>query len=180
LIEDLFELSKLDAGRMQLHPEVFSLAELVQDVVQKFEPAASARRVRLEAKLPESATAVLADIGLMERALGNVVDNAIKYSQPGGRVRVELDARKGHLHLSVRDDGPGIDAAELPRIFEPFYRSTRARQAHSEGSGLGLAIAQGILHLHHTVMRAHSRPGAGTEFGFDLPAHIRAAVVTES
>lgn len=173
LIEELFELSKLDSGHMEMHPEIFSLAELVQDVVQKLEPTARARGIRLEARIPEHATPAYGDIGLMERALTNVIDNAIKYSRPAGSVRVRLRVSGPHLSLSVHNDGPVISAEELPRVFEPFYRSMGARQANAEGSGLGLAIAQGILRMHDTVIRARSEPGEGTEFVFDLPAYAR-------
>jgi signal transduction histidine kinase len=154
-----------------MHPEIFPLGELVQDVVQKLEPAASAKNLRFEVSIPESATAVEADIGLMERALTNVIDNAVKYSRPGGRVRVDLHAFGPNLRVAVHDDGPGIPPEELPRVFEPFYRASGAQRTETEGSGLGLAIAQGILRLHHTVIRADSRPGEGAEFRFELPAH---------
>jgi len=172
LIEELFELSKLDSGSMEMHPEVFPLGELVQDVVLKLEPVARARNVRLEVSIPKSATPVRADIGLLERALTNVIDNAVKYSHSRGRVRVDLRASGPNLQVSVRDDGPGIPPEELARVFEPFYRASAAQHADAEGSGLGLAIAQGILRLHHTVIRADSRPGEGAEFRFDLPAHL--------
>lgn len=170
LIEELFDLSKLDSGRVEMRPEIFPLAELIQDVVQKLEPKARARNVRFEISLPASATSIHADIGLMERALTNVIDNAVKYSRPGGRVRVDLRASGPNLSVSVHDDGPGIPREELPRVFEPFYRGSTARRGGTEGSGLGLAIAQGILRLHETVIRAESHPGEGAEFCFDLPA----------
>lgn len=171
LIGELFELSKLDSGRMEIHLEAFPLAELLQDVVQKLEPATRAKNVRLEVSIPESPTSVYADIGLMERALTNVIDNAVKYSRSGGLVRVDLRATGSNLQVAVHDDGPGIPPEDLPRVFEPFYRVSTARHTHPEGSGLGLAIAQGILRLHHTVIRADSRPGEGAEFRFDLPVH---------
>lgn len=172
LIDDLFELSKLDSGHMEMHLEAFPLAELVQDVVQKLDPAARAKNLRLEVSIPESPTPVHADIGLLERALTNVIDNAVKYSRPGGCVRVELRASGSILELAVHDDGPGIPPGELPRVFEPFYRVSTARQTHPEGSGLGLAIAQAILRLHDTAIRAVSRSGEGAEFRFDLPIHL--------
>jgi signal transduction histidine kinase len=172
LIEELFELSKLDSGHMEMHPEIFPLGELVQDVVQKLEPTAGAKDVSLEVSIPEVATPVHADIGLMERALTNVIDNAVKYSSPGGHVRVDLCASGPKLRLTVHDDGPGIPPEDLSRVFEPFYRTSAARQADAEGSGLGLAIAQGILRLHHTIIRADSPPGGGAEFRFDLPVHV--------
>jgi signal transduction histidine kinase len=172
LIEELFELSKLDSGHMEMHPEIFPLGELVQDIVQKLEPSAGAKNVRLEVAIVESATPVRADIGLMERALTNMIDNAVKYTPPGGHVHVDLRATGSKLQLSVHDDGPGIPPEELPRVFEPFYRASAARHADAEGSGLGLAIAQGILRLHDTVIRADSRPGEGAEFRFDLPVHV--------
>jgi signal transduction histidine kinase len=155
-----------------MHPEIFPLGELVQDVVQKLEPTAGAKDVRLEVSIPEVATPVHADIGLMERALTNVIDNAVKYSSPGGHVRVDLCASGPKLRLTVHDDGPGIPPEDLSRVFEPFYRTSAARQADAEGSGLGLAIAQGILRLHHTIIRADSPPGGGAEFRFDLPVHV--------
>lgn len=169
LISDLFELSRLDSGHMEMYPEAFPLAELVQDVVQKFAPTAHAKDQELSLSIPDAPTTVHADIGLMERALSNVIDNAIKYTEPGGRVRIGISVENSHLRLSVADEGPGIPQEHLSRIFEPFYRTPAARRSDSDGSGLGLTIAQSILHLHGAGMKVDSRPGEGTEFRFELP-----------
>jgi two-component system, OmpR family, sensor kinase len=172
-IGELFELSKLDAGRMQPRVEVFCLAELLQDVVQDYRLDAQQRGVTIALQAGSHAQArVRADIALIERVLQNLVDNALRHTQSGGRVRLAIEAsHPQHLTLTVSDSGAGIAPEHLPHIFERYWRPGEAepRDAPSRSAGLGLAIAKRIVELHGSVIRVHSVPQQGTTFAFALP-----------
>jgi two-component system OmpR family sensor kinase len=168
LISELFELSTLESSDQALTLEPFSLSELAQDVGQKFRLMAEHKGIHLAMHIPRQSALVRADIGLIQRALDNLIDNAIKYTPRGGRVDVHMEIENRVITTRISDNGPGIEAAEIPRIFERFYRVDKHRG--SEGSGLGLAIAQRILQLHDSCIRVQSRPEQGTTFFFRLQA----------
>jgi signal transduction histidine kinase len=172
-IGELFELSKLDAGRVQPRAEVFCLAELLQDVVQDYRLDAQQRGVTIALEAGSHAQArVRADIALIERVLQNLVDNALRHTQSGGRVRLAIEAsHPQHLTLTVSDSGAGIAPEHLPHIFERYWRPGEAepRDAPSRSAGLGLAIVKRIVELHGSVIRVHSVPQQGTTFAFALP-----------
>jgi len=176
LVNELFELAKLDAGEAHHpHVEAFSLAELVQDVVQEFQLRAAERGVRLEAQLGADLPFVEADIGMVERVLENLVENALRHTPEQGRVSVRLLAADGLLHVAVEDTGCGITPEDLPRIFDRFYRAG-ANGATTGGTGLGLAISMRILELHGRSLEARSQPGQGTTFTFALPVATEPSV----
>jgi two-component system, OmpR family, sensor kinase len=167
LVDELFELSKLDAQVTPLRAEPFSMPELVQDVVQKFQLRAEGAGVLLSADFPRDLPAagqiVEGDIGLMERVLENLIENAIRYTPSGGSVTVALIPENGKLTVRVTDTGRGIAEESLPHIFERFYRG---EETGGGGAGLGLAIARRILELHGATLQAQSRVNAGTTFSF--------------
>ena len=169
LIEELFELARLESGEPRLDLEPFSLGELVQDVGQKFALQAERRNLRLETDIPATAAFVQGDIGLIERVLENLLENALKYTPEGGVIRLSLMPGANAVASRVADDGIGIPADELPRIFERAYRVSRDERHGAEGTGLGLAIARRILHLHGSDIEVESTPGAGSAFTFALP-----------
>jgi len=169
LVSQLFELSKLDAQQVDPRRETFPIAELTQDVVMQYRPQAEAKNVEITANLPEQLACVHADIGLIERALSNLIDNAVHYTPSGGRVSVALTRRDGQVHAQVHDTGPGIPDEDLPHIFERFYRVEKSRDRNKGGAGLGLAIAQKILELHGSDLTVESTVGEGTTFAFELP-----------
>lgn len=168
LIDDLFELSKLESGEIRPEMEQFPVAELVSDVVQKFSLNAEQRGVRLEARLPQGATEVRGDIGLLERVLDNLVENALRYTPSGGIVRVSVTDQGEEVEVRVADTGCGIPKEDIPRIFDRFYRVDKSRSEDPGGTGLGLAIAKRILALHNSVIGVASRPEKGTTFAFRL------------
>jgi signal transduction histidine kinase len=169
LVSELFELSKLEARQVEPQFETFSLAELVQDLVMQFKPQAEARGIRLRAEMPEKLTLVHADIALVERALGNLIENAIRYSPDGGCVKVVPAEEVDRVRVEVCDTGKGISEHELPRVFERYHRSADHRTRDEGGLGLGLAIARMIADLHGAPLTVSSRPGEGTRFGLSLP-----------
>ncbi len=173
-IADLFELSKLDAGRVLPKVEPFRLAELLQDVVQSYRLQGQQRDVKLEFDAGNQGHAlVLADIALIERVLQNLVDNALNYTPAGGSVRLSISATgDDQVMLSVADTGCGIAPEHLPHVFERYWRAeenARAGDAPSRSAGLGLAIVKRIVELHGSAIRVHSAPRAGTTFQFALP-----------
>lgn len=171
LAQELFELARLECGAVTLERERFSLPELVQDVFQKFELAAEARQQRLVADIAPDLPGVDADLGLIERVLTNLLDNAIRHTPAGGRIEVRLRrgaADDGHVEVQVSDSGEGIpDALQSGLFTRPSFQSTARRV---DGGGLGLVIVQRILQLHGSDIRLVERAGgaAGAAFRFHL------------
>lgn len=171
LIGDLFELSKLESASITPQPETFSLAELLQDVSQEFQLQAEQKGLSLKIDGNLEQCQVVADIGLMQRVLENLVRNAIRYTPAGGEVCLSVEPKPNAVAVSVADTGCGIAADELERVFDRFYRSAQSPHPRDEGSaGLGLAIVQKILDLHGSRITVTSQLNQGTVFAFDLPA----------
>lgn len=168
LVGELFELAKLEAREATPQCEPFSLPELVQDVVQKFQLKAGESDVSLAMELDAELPLVSADIALVERVLDNLIDNALTHTPPGGSVRVPVRRDAEQVILCVADTGSGIPEADLPRVFEPFYQAGDKTSGNGH-AGLGLAIARRIVELHGSALDVRSRPGEGTTFAFALP-----------
>lgn len=171
LVEELFELAKLDAHETRPEPEDFPIGELLQDVAQKFSLEAAEKHVRVETELSSEGPFVRADIGLIERVLQNLLENALRYTDDGGRIRMRarpVQGKSGKVSVAVEDTGSGISADALPNIFERHYQGGSHRDS-SGRAGLGLAIAKRIVELHGGVIAAESDPAHGTTFQFELP-----------
>jgi len=167
LVAQLFELAKLDSEQAAIFPEPFVLEELVQDVMQQFELSAQQKDVRLETRAPAEIPMVFGDIGLIERVLRNLLENALRYTAAGRTIGVSVIAGEKACQVEVWDTGVGIEAADLPRIFDRFYRGEKSRSAAATHAGLGLAIVKRIVELHGGSIEVSSRPGM-TVFGFTL------------
>ncbi len=170
LVAALFELSKLDAEQVRPQNESFSVSELVQDLVQQFQPEAERAGVRLEGELPDNLSLAYGDIALVERAISNLIDNAIRFSPQGGIVRIVPQNQGDQIGVQVIDSGKGIPEDELPHIFDRFYRVEKSRTKKRGGAGLGLAIAKKIIELHGARLKVESTLNSGTTFSFELPA----------
>lgn len=169
LVSDLFELAKLDAHEIKPHFERFSLGDLLQDVSMKFKLAAEEKQVTVTVNVDPDVQFVHADIGLVERVLDNLIDNALRYTLAGGRIAIEVVPVNEHIRVRVNDTGSGIPANKLPFIFDRFYRYRGTGEESFDGAGLGLAITKRIIELHGSTIEASSEPNAGTTFSFDLP-----------
>lgn len=169
LIADLFELARLESDQTSAQKEPCALNELVQDVAGKFSLAAEERDIGLRFEIPERATFVSADVGLIERALENLIDNALKFTGPGGAISLSVEAKDGAVETRVSDTGRGIAEQHLPRIFDRFHRADDALDDGRRGSGLGLAIVKRIVDLHGGTIQVASELGKGTTFRFSLP-----------
>jgi signal transduction histidine kinase len=170
LVSELFELAKLESSETRPHPEPFALAELVQDVIQKHQLEADKKHIRLHGEFGEDLPFVHADIGLIERVLENLINNALRYTPAQGEVAISLNPSGNAVAVEVKDTGRGIPPEELPHVFDRFYRSKSGSDVPDGGSGLGLAISKKILNLHGSRIEVHSAVGKGTTFSFELPA----------
>lgn len=169
LVEELFELARLESRDMHPETEPFPLPDLVQDVVQTFNLQAIEKGVHLEMKRPEDVPLVLADIGLIQRALQNLIGNAIKHTDTDGRVEVAIEPGTETVTVRIEDTGCGIPEQELEQIFDRFYQGRSPEDQQTPPGGLGLAIVKRILELHGSAVEAVSTVGTGTAFSFSLP-----------
>jgi signal transduction histidine kinase len=170
LVEELFELAKLDARQVELKREPLQIAELSQDVVLKLAPQAEGADVSLTVERAPELPLVSCDIAMIERVLTNLIDNALRATPPKGTVGISFSAQEGVIRVTVADTGAGIDPEDLPHIFDRFYRADKSRDKSTGGAGLGLAIARQIVELHGSVLEVESRPGEGARFTFTLSA----------
>jgi two-component system OmpR family sensor kinase len=168
LVEDLFELAKLEASDIRPSIEPVSLGDLAQDVVQKYRLAAQRKGVHLALKGGGDLPFVKADVGLIDRVLENLIDNAIEHTPAAGQIAVSTRLQGHTVTLRVIDTGSGIPREDLPRIFDRFYRAA-GNGTDGRHAGLGLAIAKRILELHNSRIQVFSRVGVGTAFFFSLP-----------
>jgi len=168
LAEQLFELARLECEEIQPRLEVFSLAELLQDIGQKFALHAGEKQLRLEVQADPQGLYVRGDIGMIERVIGNLIENAIRHTPTGGEISLAAMHAAGGIEVRIADTGVGIAAEYLPGLFE--RDSPLRRPPGRSGTGLGLQIAGRILALHGTRMSVASESGRGTTFRFALPA----------
>jgi two-component system OmpR family sensor kinase len=168
LIAELLELAHLDSLEVAAGMEPFPLADLVSDILMDHQADAEKRGLELAADIADETGLVKGDIRLLERAIGNIVENALKFTPDGGRVSVVLSRKGPKVRLAISDTGPGINKGDLPHIFERFYRAADA--GDHAGAGLGLAIAQRIAHFHDTAVEVQSEPGKGSTFSMTLDA----------
>jgi signal transduction histidine kinase len=169
LIDDLFELSQIDSGTLELKPESSSIGDLVSDTLEALRPQAEQRRLKLQGELNGRLPSVSMDVPRMQRVLYNLVQNALRHTPPDGTVIIRAVDAGSEIEISVADTGEGVDAEELARVFERFYRGSRARSRQEAGSGLGLTIAKGIVELHGGRIWADSSLGQGSTFVFTIP-----------
>jgi two-component system phosphate regulon sensor histidine kinase PhoR len=168
LIQDLLAISSLESGKVKLDLQPTELRPLVEKVFNDLHSRAENRGVKLVNELPT--VTAKADVNRVDQVLANLVDNAIKYGRAQGTVRVGGEKTEdGRLEIFVRDDGPGIPAESLGRIFERFYRVDKARSRDQGGTGLGLSIVKHIVQSHGGEVWAKSELGKGTTFFFTLP-----------
>jgi signal transduction histidine kinase len=156
----------VERGTLAVEP--VDMVGLTKEVVGAYADRAEERRIRLNASL-EPGVALRGDRAQLGLLLSNLVDNAIRYTQPHGSVDVRLETREAQVVLEVSDTGSGIPSAELPRIFERFYRVDKARDRQTGGTGLGLAIVRHIAESHGGTVRLESELGRGSTFTVTLP-----------
>lgn len=171
LIEDLFELSRLEGDRSLLRLEPVPPAELVSELVGMYQSTAAAAGVSLETRLHDGLPIIQADGTRLIRLMGNLLSNAIRHSPEGAKVTIDVSADAQELRMAVRDLGPGMDTDEQERLFDRYYRGddARTRASSHKRTGLGLAIAKAVAEAHGGRLDVESAKGAGTTMALVLP-----------
>ena len=173
LAQNLLELSKLDSGLVLLDLRPDDLRAAIESAVEQSTGAARKRGIELSLHLPSSPVRIRHDPQRIGQVVANLVANAVKFTGRGGSVAVDVAATADGARIDVVDTGVGIEAAELPFIFDRFYRGSRANEARGSGSGLGLAIARSIVEMHGGGIEVESRVGSGSRFSVSLPRDPR-------
>ncbi len=171
LVEELFELAKLDSNDIRPQAESFSLAELAFDVSHKFYLRAREKNIDFDIEVDAAVPDVSADVGMIERVLDNLIDNSFKHTPDRGQIRLRVAPQGGDVEIAVSDTGYGIAADELPHVLKRFYRKPAQAAADDgkPGLGLGLAIASRIVEMHGSHLLVDSIQHQGTTFRFSLP-----------
>jgi signal transduction histidine kinase len=169
LIHDLFELSQLDAGLLQLHLERASLDDVISDTLESLSAQAMAKHLRLHGEVNGGPLEMEMDTHRMHRVLANLVQNAIRHTPADGSIQITAWDEGASVRVAVTDTGEGIPESELAKLFVRSYRSDASRSRSSGGAGLGLSIAKGIVEAHGGTIWADSKPGRGSTFAFTLP-----------
>ncbi len=169
IVESLSNADNVQSGAARLRNHHVSMARIVADVMLTFQDEANARDITLQAEIGDSPFHVDADGMKISIALSNLVRNAVQFTNPGGRVTIKLEQDSGYLKVAVTDDGVGIPAKDLARVFERFYQVESHLTRRHGGMGLGLAVAKSMIELHGGRIWAESEPGKGSTFTFLLP-----------
>ena len=166
LVEELFELSKLQANQVKPNTEPFSIAELVYDISNKYRMISQKKGISFNTVIAKSVPLVEADLSMIDRVLQNLIDNAVKFCKEGDAINIEIDTKDpGTVEVKVIDSGQGIKQDDLPNVFQRYYKGRTDQQS----TGLGLAIVKKIIELHQSQVQVFSQYGKGTTFVFDLP-----------
>jgi signal transduction histidine kinase len=172
LVEDLRTLSLADGGEMTLTPEPTAPLALLVQASKAHRPQAEQKDIVLTSEADPGLPEVMVDPDRMAQVLGNLIENSLRHTPSGGRVRLAATEAEGAVRIRVEDTGPGIDKEDLPRVFERLYRTDKSRQRDGAGSGLGLAIARSIVVGHGGKIWAESEPGAGATIIIELPVGV--------
>jgi len=170
LVGDLRDLSLAEVGGLSLRRSAVDLGPMLEVMLTNLEPVAEAKGIRLAATAEPGLPTLLADADRIRQVLLNLITNALQYTPEGGQVTVTATRKdSSNVQVSITDTGPGIDEADLPHIFDRFYRADKSRSRSSGGSGLGLAIVRSLVELHKGSIIVRSKPGEGACFTVTLP-----------
>ncbi len=169
LINDILDLSKIEAGKLELEPAEVDVRSTVQTAVTLVRERALRQGLKLELHVAPEIGDWVADPRRVKQILVNLLSNAVKFTPGGGLVRVTVDLHEQHLRIAVADTGIGISDADLALVFEPFRQVGASGQARAEGTGLGLSLVRSLVDLHGGRLSARSEPGAGSVFTVELP-----------
>lgn len=172
LVDDLYELSLADVGALTYRKAPCALNELLEHSVAMFQERLNARRLRVELELPSQPLELVADADRLQQLFSNLLENAVRYTDPGGVVRISAAVERDELRIELMDSGPGVSASQLPRLFERFYRGESSRNRESGGAGLGLAICRSIALAHGGSLSADHSPLGGLWLTLRLPRSV--------
>ncbi len=168
LINDILDLSRIESGRTSLERSTLSVRNMVLNAIQENKPAADVKEIQIDSQITEDPCLASIDPAKIERAMNELINNAIKYTPKQGTVEVQLNKNQSNLQFSVKDNGIGIPKDECEKIFERFYR-TRSSKEFAKGSGLGLSIVKELVEMHGGSVTVQSEEGHGTTFQVLLP-----------
>lgn len=168
LLEDLDQITQMEVDKIQLHEVRFDIVRLVQEVIDMLIPYAQEKHIELKLAKNYEPIFVLGDKAKLEQVIVNLIKNSIAYGNENGETTVRFNALDTSILVEVSDNGPGIEDAELPRLFERFYRVEKSRNRNEGGTGLGLAIARTIIEAHEQTINVRSTVGIGSTFSFTL------------
>jgi signal transduction histidine kinase len=169
IVDNLSNVDNVRTGAARIRNQQVSMAKIVEDVLLTFQDEANARNITLTSDLGESPFYLDADEVKLGIALSNLVKNALQYTESGGHVTVKVQEEAGHFKVSVTDDGIGIPAKDLPRVFERFFQVETHLTRRYSGMGLGLAVAKAMIELHNGRIWVESEDGKGSTFTFLIP-----------
>ncbi len=174
LIDDLFELTRLDTGQVPLKLQETPLRDLVSDTLSSLNARAASHQIQLTAHLDPSINTLVVAPDKLQRILTNLLDNALEHTPDGGYITLTIQGQAREVEIGVHNTGSYIPSAELPLVFQSFYRGeqSRAQEHGKRGTGLGLAIVRGFVEAHGGTIRVHSHPDQGTTFSFSLPRRV--------
>jgi two-component system phosphate regulon sensor histidine kinase PhoR len=173
IVEDLDEIAQLESGEMQLKITRFDIVALALEVLEILDLKAQKAGITLFAANPEKPVFVEGDREKIRQVLTNIIGNSIRYGTKGGKTKISFFDMGENILTEITDNGIGIDAEDLPRVFERFYRTQRGRSASKSGKGLGLAIVKHIMEAHQQTVSVRSTTGIGTTFGFTLKKMVQ-------
>ena len=168
LVNDLLGLAKMQAGEVTLTMTDFDINELIRRCVISLQQIFIEKNLEFQAEFETERTFVNADSEAIQRVIINLLHNAVKFTPENGRIRVKTNTEREKVYIAVEDNGKGIPKAELPYIFERFYKADKSRSADRSGVGLGLAIARNIIMAHNEIIKVESEEGHGSVFTFSL------------
>jgi signal transduction histidine kinase len=166
MLNTLMDISEAETGTMKLALETINLPDLIRSVIDLYEIIAEEKKITIHASLPDKLP-IEADRVRIQQALANLIDNAIKYTPPGGRIEVSAEPDDQQVVIRVRDTGMGISTEDLPRIWDRLYRGDKSRS--QKGLGLGLCLVKAVVEAHHGKVEVASQPGNGSLFTIILP-----------
>ncbi|WP_440604716.1 sensor histidine kinase [Bacillus sp. GB_SG_008] len=169
LVDQIFNMAKLDADEFPLKEEQLDFSEITRESLIEFLPELSMHDIKLQVNIPEEPCPITADSLSLMRVIGNLMKNAIYYGKPGKVVGIELSETTNEYHLLIWDKGPGISKSDLENVFERMYRSDQSRNPSHGSSGLGLAIAKALVEKNGGQIWVESIPWERTTFGFSIP-----------
>ena len=172
LVDDVLSLARLEGPGMALDLTTIRPALFLRGIMRDWEKKFAAKQIEAQLEAADDLPPLEADEARLQEVIYNLLDNAVKYSAAGGKITVRANSADGQLDLSVSDNGAGIPAADLPRIFERFYRADKARHRELGGTGLGLSIVKHIAQLHGGSVEAESELGRGTTVRVRLPLAV--------
>jgi signal transduction histidine kinase len=167
MIQDFLEFSRLQTGPIKLDFRPVSLNEVIEQLAASYQLQAEQLGIRMEVRTAPGLGTIEADAERLRRVFKNLLDNALKFSNPGGRVRITTRDAGASVRVMVEDEGVGIDAAELPRIFAPYFRANN--RSRTRGFGVGLAAVKAVVERHGGHVEVESEPGRGSVFTVHLP-----------